>query len=74
MRIIDYFFDETDNLLIVEYSIIVDDIENEEKIELDIWDIEYYTTNYHLIKDLPNITEDDVYQIVSQYLNENELT
>lgn len=73
MNILEFYYNDTNRMLYVEFSTNEDDDKFYRVLELGFEDIEYYYPEIIHESDLDNIDEDFVVEIVTQYLNENEL-
>jgi hypothetical protein len=73
MNILEFYYNDTNRMLYVEFSTNEDDDRFYRVLELGFEDIEYYYPEIIHESDLDNIDEDFVVEIVTQYLNENEL-
>ncbi len=72
MTIVDYNFMEEKGVLKVYFTVREDDDEVDRSLSFNFWDIEYYLPSVSSIDDLNHITDDMVYDLVVQYLKENE--
>jgi hypothetical protein len=73
MNILEFYYNDTNRMLYVEFSTVGDEDKFYRVLELGFQDIEYYYPEIIHEKDLEDIDEDFVIEIVTQYLNENEL-
>ncbi len=73
MNILEFYYNDTNRMLYVEFSTNEDNDRFYRVLELGFEDIEYYYPEIIHESDLDNIDEDFVVEIVTQYLNENEL-
>jgi hypothetical protein len=73
MNILEFYYNDTNRMLYVEFSTVGDEDKFYRVLELGFEDIEYYYPEIIHEKDLEDIDEDFVIEIVTQYLNENEL-
>ncbi len=73
MNILEFYYNDTNRMLYVEFSTNEDDDRFYRVLELGFEDIEYYYPEIIHESDLDDIDEDFVVEIVTQYLNENEL-
>lgn len=73
MIIREYYYNEDTRCLSVEFSTKEDKDDLYRKIELEYWDIEYYSPEIITKNSLRKIGKDFIIEIISQYLKENEL-
>ena len=73
MNILEFYYNDTNRMLYVEFSTVGDEDKFYRVLELGFQDIEYYYPEIIHEKDLEDIDKDFVIEIVTQYLNENEL-
>ncbi len=73
MNILEFYYNDTNRMLYVEFSTNEDEDRFYRVLELGFEDIEYYHPEIIHESDLDDIDEDFVVEIVTQYLNENEL-
>ncbi len=73
MNILEFYYNENNRLLYVEFSTNEDGDNFYRVLELGFEDIEYYSPNIIHEKDLEDIDEDFVIEILIQYLNDNDL-
>lgn len=71
MNIIDYYYESRN--LNVEFSTIDDGDKFYRTLNLSFDDIQYYSPTIIIEKDLYNIDEDFVIDLLNQYLKENDL-
>lgn len=73
MNILEYYYNDSNRMLYVEFSTIEDEDKFYRVLELGFEDIEYYYPEILHESDLEEINEDFVVEIITQYLNENDL-
>ena len=73
MNILEYYYNDTNRMLYVEFSTINDKDKFYRVLELGFQDIEYYYPEIIYESDLDDIDEEFVIEILSEYLKENEL-
>ena len=73
MKIHEYFYNDDNRSLYVEFSTKNDGNEFYRILDLDYDDIEYYSPEIINESDLEAIDEDFVIEVITQYLKENEL-
>jgi hypothetical protein len=73
MNILEFYYNDTNRMLYVEFSTDGDGDNFYRVLELGFEDIEYYSPEIIHEKDLDYIDEDFVIEIITQYLNENDL-
>lgn len=73
MNILEYYYNDTNRMLYVEFSTDEDGDNFYRVLELSFQDIEYYSPDIIHERDLDDIDEDLVIDILIQYLNDNDL-
>jgi hypothetical protein len=73
MNILEFYYNDTNRMLYVEFSTDVDGDDFYRILELAFEDIEYYSPDIIHERDLDDIDEDFVMEIITEYLNENDL-
>lgn len=73
MNILEYYYNDTNRMLYVEFSTIDDKDKFYRVLELGFQDIEYYYPEIIHESDLDDIDEEFVIEILLEYLKENEL-
>lgn len=73
MNILEYYYNDTNRMLYVEFSTDEDGDNFYRVLELSFQDIEYYSPDIIHERDLDDIDEDLVIDILVQYLNDNDL-
>lgn len=73
MKIRGYFYCEDNRNLTIDFSTSEDGDDFYRKIELEYWDIEYYSPDILKESDLKKINKGFLVELLEQYLNENEL-
>jgi hypothetical protein len=73
MNILEYYYNDTNRMLYVEFSTDEDGDNFYRVLELSFQDIEYYSPDIIHERDLDDIDEDFVIDILVQYLNDNDL-
>lgn len=73
MNILEFYYNDTNRMLYVEFSTNEDEDRFYRVLELGFKDIEYYYPEIIHESDLDDIDEDFVIEIITQYLNENDL-
>ena len=73
MNILEYYYNDANRMLYVEFSTEEDGDNFYRVLELGFEDIEYYSPNIIHERDLDDIDEDFVKEIITEYLNENGL-
>lgn len=71
MNILNYYYENRN--LNVEFSTIEDGDKFYRTLNLSLNDIEYYSPTIIIERDLYNINEDFVIELINQYLKENDL-
>lgn len=71
MNILNYYYENRN--LNVEFSTIEDGDKFYRTLNLSLNDIEYYSPTIIIERDLYNIDEDFVIELINQYLKENDL-
>lgn len=73
MNILEFYYNDTNRMLYVEFSTDEDGDNFYRVLELSFQDIEYYSPEIIHEIDLDDIDEDFVIDILGQYLNDNNL-
>ena len=73
MNILEFYYNDTNRMLYVEFSTDEDGDNFYRVLELSFQDIEYYSPEIIHEIDLDDIDEDFVINILGQYLNDNDL-
>ena len=73
MNILEFYYNDTNRMLYVEFSTDEDGDNFYRVLELSFQDIEYYSPEIIHEIDLEDIDEDFVIDILGQYLNDNDL-
>lgn len=73
MKIIDYFFNDNNQTLTVDFSTDVDKNIFYRQIELEFADIQFYSPTIITKSELRDIDEDIIIEILSGYLLNNDL-
>lgn len=73
MNILEFYYNDTNRMLYIEFSTKEDGDNFYRVLELGFEDIEYYSPEIIHERDLDNIDEDFVIEILVQYLNDNDL-
>lgn len=73
MNILEFYYNDTNRMLYVEFSTDEDSDNFYRVLELSFQDIEYYSPDIIHEKDLDDIDEDFVVSILVEYLNDNDL-
>lgn len=73
MNILEFYYNDTNRMLYVEFSTDEDGDNFYRVLELAFQDIEYYSPDIIHEKDLDDIDEDFVISILVEYLNDNDL-
>jgi hypothetical protein len=73
MNIREYYYNDDNRMLYVEFSIDNDREETYRVLELTLEDVMYYSPNVIYENDMYKIEEDDVIELIGQYSKENEL-
>jgi hypothetical protein len=73
MNIREYYYNDDNRMLYVEFSIDNDREETYRVLELTLEDVMYYSPNVIYENDMYKIEEDDVIELIDQYSKENEL-
>lgn len=73
MKIIDYFFNDNNQTLTVDFSTDVDKDIFYRQIELEFADIQFYSPTIITKSELRDIDEDIIIEILSGYLLNNDL-
>jgi hypothetical protein len=73
MKIIDYFFNDNNQTLTVDFSTDIDEDIFYRQIELEFADIQFYSPTIITKSELRDIDEDIIIEILSGYLLNNDL-
>ncbi len=73
MIILEYYYNDTNRMLYVEFSTVDDGDRFYRVLELGYKDIEYYYPEILHERDMDNIDEEFVIEIITEYLNDNDL-
>ena len=73
MNIREYYYNDDNRMLYVEFSINNDREETYRVLELTLEDVMYYSPNVIHENDMYKIEEDDIIELIDQYSKENEL-
>lgn len=73
MNILEFYYNDTNRMLYVEFSTVEDEDKFYRVLELGFKDIEYYYPEILHERDMDDIDEQFVIDIVTEYLNENDL-
>lgn len=73
MNIREYYYNDDNRMLYVEFSIDNDREETYRVLELTLEDVMYYSPNVIHENDMYKFEEDDVIELIDQYSKENEL-
>jgi hypothetical protein len=73
MKIIDYFFNDNNQTLTVDFSTDIDEDIFYRQIELEFADIQFYSPTIITKSELRDIDEDTIIEILSGYLLKNDL-
>ncbi len=72
MKLINYYYDDVNRFLTIEFSLTEDKDEFYRSLELEYSDIEYYSPDIIDEDDLLNIDKTFIKDLVNEYLKENE--
>jgi hypothetical protein len=72
MRILNFYFNDNNGVLNVEFSLINDDENSYRNIELDFNDVEFYSPSLITIDDMYNMDETFIIELLEQYFIDNE--
>lgn len=73
MNVIDFYYNEDNNRLYLEFSMKEDSDMFYRVLELDFEDVKYYSPSLITRKDMTEIDEEFIIELLSQYLIDNEL-
>jgi hypothetical protein len=73
MYIREYYYNDDNRMLYIEFSIDNDREETYRVLELTLEDVMYYSPNIIHENDMYKMEEDDVIELIDQYSTENEL-
>ena len=73
MNIIEYYYNDDNRMLYVEFSTDQDGDDSYRVLELIFEDVMYYSPNIMYEDDMYNIDENDVIELIDQYLIDNDL-
>ena len=73
MKIRECFYNEDTRTLYVEFSTNEDGDDFYRELELEYWEIEYYSTEIVNERTLKKITEDYLVELLTEFLTENDL-
>jgi hypothetical protein len=73
MNILEYYYNDSNRMLYVEFSTIEDDDKFYRVLELGYETIEYYSSDIISEDDLESIDEDFISDLLVNYLKENDL-
>ena len=73
MKIRECFYNEDTRTLYVEFSTNEDGDDFYRELELEYWEIEYYSTEIVNERTLKKITEDYLIELLTEFLTENDL-
>ena len=73
MKIIEYYYNDANRMLYVEFSLNIDDDSFYRVLELHFNDMEYYSTEILYEGEMDEIEENMVEDIITQYLEDNDL-
>ena len=73
MYIREFYYNDDNRILYVEFSTDNDGDETYRVLELTIEDVMYYSPNIIHENDMYNMEEDDVIELIDQYATENDL-
>ena len=73
MKIIEYYYNDANRMLYVEFSLEIDDDSFYRVLELHFNDMEYYSPEILYEGDMDEIEENMVEDIISRYLEDNDL-
>ena len=73
MIIHEFFYNEDNDTLYVEFSTIDDGDDFYRSIELDFDTIEYYSPTIITEYDIPDIDEEQIIDVIKEYLKDNDL-
>jgi len=73
MNIIEYYYNDDNRMLYVEFSTDKDGDDSYRVLELIFEDVMYYSPNIMYEDDMYNMDENDVIELIDQYLLDNDL-
>ena len=73
MKLRECFYNEDTRTLYVEFSTNEDGDDFYRELELEYWEIEYYSTEIVNERTLKKITEDYLVELLTEFLTENDL-
>ena len=73
MYIREYYYNDDNRMLYIEFSIDNDREETYRVLELTLEDVTYYSPNIIHENDMYKMEEDDVIELIDQYSTENDL-
>lgn len=73
MTIIEYYYNDANKMLYVEFSTDSDGDNFYRVLELHFNDVEYYSTDIIYEGDMDEIEENTIIDIITQYLEDNDL-
>ena len=73
MNIIEYFYNDGNRMLYVEFSTEEDEDRFYRVLELDYDSIEYYSSDFISEEDLESIDEEFIIDLINNYIKENDL-
>ena len=73
MKIIEYYYNDANRMLYVEFSLDIDEDIFYRVLELHFNDMEYYSTEFLYEGDMDEIEENVVEDIITRYLEDNDL-
>ena len=73
MNILEYYYNDTNRMLYVEFSTDSDGDNFYRVLELHFNDVEYYSTDIIYEGDMDEIEENTIIDIITQYLEDNDL-
>lgn len=73
MKLHEYYFNDNNGMLYVEFSTKEDGDDFYRVLEIDFNDVSYYSSDIIYEEDLENLTKDLVIDVIQNYINENGL-
>lgn len=73
MKLHEYYFNDNNGMLYVEFSTKEDGDDFYRVLELDYNDISYYSSDIIYEEDLENVTKEMVIDVIENYISENGL-
>lgn len=73
MKLHEYYFNDNNGMLYVEFSTKEDGDDFYRVLELDYNDISYYSSDIIYEEDLENVTKEMVVDVIENYISENGL-